>query len=108
MAKEIRVRQEVLNTALAEILSERGIEASPERVLSQGGDKRMPDVMANLNGLRVIIECEVGGNPLARRKALASARERINQGIATIAVALVYPENLAAIADVRGAKRAMR
>jgi hypothetical protein len=96
MAKEIRLRQEVLNTILAELISTRGMEATPERVLMENG-KHLPDVLFRFNGLRVVIECEVGTIPgTARKKAIESAHGRVEEGIADVGVALVYAPELAA------------
>ena len=82
MPSEIRLRQEVLNSVLSGLLTQHGIEATPERVLTQGGT-RMPDLMATLHGLRVVVEAEVDSSD-AERKALESARERVSSGIANL------------------------
>jgi hypothetical protein len=95
-SKPIRLRQEVLNTALAELISERYPEITPERVLTGAlKSKTMPDLLTRLNGLRVVMECEVGGVG-AKTKALESAKGRVDEGIAAVALALVYAPDLAA------------
>jgi hypothetical protein len=107
--KPIRLRQEVLNTALADLISERYPEITPERVLTgEPGSKAMPDLLARLNGLRVVMECEVGGVAAAKSKALASAKDRVDEGIAAVALALVYAPNLAAQSSVAKVKSLMR
>jgi len=86
-------RQEVLNVILAQILRERGVVSVPEKVLKEflSKQRRMPDVLVNFMGLRTVIEGEVDDQPDAKRKALESARKRVEEGIAHIGVALVYP-----------------
>jgi len=86
-------RQEVLNVELARLLAQKGIIAEPETRMP----KAMPDVLVVFRGLRLIIEGEVSDQPNARDRALRSADERIEKGIAQIGVALVYPANLRAI-----------
>ncbi len=85
-------RQEVLNVLLAQLLQERGVVAAPENIIkSVLSGVKMPDVLVEFNGLRTIIEGEVGDQPDAEAKAIESARQRVAQGIAHIGVALVYP-----------------
>lgn len=106
--KPIRLRQEVLNTALAELISERYPEITPERVLTGSlKSKTMPDLLTRLNGLRVVMECEVGA-VAAKTKALESAKGRVDEGIAAVALALVYPPDLAAQPSVAKVKEMMR
>lgn len=92
-------RQEVLNVILAELLNEREITSSPETILNSANlshlkSRRMPDVLLNYNGLRVVIESEYGNSNIAKDKAYRSASKRINEGIAHIGIALIYPPNL--------------
>lgn len=86
-------RQEVFNVLLAQLLQERGIVAAPENVLraSPTSNRRMPDVMVSFQGLRTIIEGEVDDQPNAREKALASVSKRVEDGIAHIGIAVIYP-----------------
>lgn len=87
-------RQEVLNVLLAQVLAERGIVAVPETILkSSVGNRKMPDVLVEYQGLRVMIEGEVE-SPQARAKALKSAHKRVEDGIAHIGIAVVYPASL--------------
>ncbi len=89
-------RQEVLNVLLAQLLQERGVVSAPETIIRAGIDqqKRMPDVIVSFQGLRTVIEAEVGSTSNAREKAIASARKRVEEGIAHIGVAIVYPASL--------------
>jgi hypothetical protein len=88
-------RQEVLNVVLAQILQERGVVSVPEKVvrevLSKPGQRRMPDVMVDFMGLRTVIEGEVSDQPDAKNRALESAGKRVEEGIAHIGVAVIYP-----------------
>jgi hypothetical protein len=87
-------RQEVLNVVLAQLLRERGIISAPEDVLKYKGKRRMPDVLVDYSGLRTAIEGEVSDQPKAEEKAIKSATKRVEDGIAHIGVAIVYPEIL--------------
>jgi hypothetical protein len=89
-------RQEVFNVLLAQLLQERGVIAAPESVIrtSPTSNRKMPDVIVNFQGLRTIIEGEVDDQPNARDKALASVGKRVEDGIAHIGVAVIYPAHL--------------
>jgi hypothetical protein len=82
-------REEVLNVVLATCLSGRGIEADPETILRRGRSR--PDVIALFRGLRCGIEGNVADANQAKSVVLEDARERINQGIAHLAVAVEGP-----------------
>ncbi len=86
-------RQEVLNTILAQILDENGLISSPENILKESIflNRRMPDIVVSYNGLRLIIEGEVGDNPNAQQDAMKSCEKRVKEGICHIAIAVVYP-----------------
>ncbi len=92
-------RQEVFNVLLAQLLQERGVIAAPENILRAGPERRrkMPDVIAHYQGLRLIIEGEVSDQPDAHDRALASAQRRVEEGLVHIGVAVVYPEALRAV-----------
>lgn len=85
-------RQEVLNVILAQILQERDIISVPESIIQLKLDKkiRMPDVIVNFCGLRSVIEGEIE-HPSAEQKALTSAKTRVEESIAHIGIAVVYP-----------------
>lgn len=87
-------RQEVFNVLLAQLLQKRGVISAPENIVNANAAKRMPDVIVNFNGLRTAIEGEVGDHADAPQLALASARQRVEEGIAHIGIAIVYPEQL--------------
>ena len=67
----------------------------------------MPDVLVRFNGLRVVIEGEVGDGPRAAERAMSAARKRVAEGVAHIAVAVVYPPDLRQ-ADFQTLKRRIR
>ena len=92
MAK-VRVREEVINTYLAQVVTELGVVANAETVLSRG--QHRPDVLFQLRGLRVVIESKVGDTQSATVSALNDAKERVQNNIAHIAVAVVYPTKIA-------------
>lgn len=89
-------RQEVFNVLLAQLLQERGVISAPERIIKSGPERtrRMPDVIVTFHGLRTAIEGEVGDQPNAEGRALESAHKRVEEGIAHIGVAIVYPAEL--------------
>lgn len=87
-----RQREEVLNTVLAACIRARGTDAAPETILRGGAVK--PDVMASVRGLRCAIEGKVEDVAYARIKVLEDARGRVDQGIAHLAIAVVYPKHL--------------
>jgi len=96
-------RQEVLNVLLAQLLQERGLVAAPEQIQNFGlGTRRMPDVLVDFHGLRLAIEGEFAPYPSgnlaqAERKAAYSALKRVEQGIAHIGIALIYPDALRSV-----------
>lgn len=84
-----RHREEVLNTTLAACIVARGMAADPETIMKQGHAR--PDVMVKFRGLRCAIEGKVDDVAQARAVVSGDARRRIDQGIAHLAVAVVYP-----------------
>lgn len=88
-----RHREEVLNTVLAACLGSRGADADPETILKRG--RARPDVIANVRGLRCALEGKIADATQAEATVLADARQRIDQGIVHLAIAVVYPSALA-------------
>jgi hypothetical protein len=84
-------RQEVLNTELARLLCQQGLIALPEQRLKQGV---MPDLLLPFRGFYLVIEAEVDDQPQASEQAWCKAVERVEQGLAHLALALVYPASL--------------
>jgi hypothetical protein len=87
----MHARQEVLNSALAHLLEEQGLVALPEQRTTHG---KLPDVLLALGGLPMMLEAEVDDQPHAAEKAYHKARERLEQGLCYLALALVYPAKL--------------
>ncbi|MGQ9465870.1 MAG: hypothetical protein ACUVQ4_09285 [bacterium] len=78
-----RVREENLNIMLAELLAESGLKAIGEVIIR----RKMPDVLTDINGVRVMIE----GKYLGKREELyASACGRIDNGLCDIVMMVEY------------------
>jgi hypothetical protein len=90
---ETGFREEVFNVILAQILEAHGVISAPERIIKAkpGAPRRMPDVLVDFLGLRLIIEGKVEDAPNAEESALNAARQRVEEGLAHIGVAVVYP-----------------
>ena len=86
-----RNREEVVNTHLATLISDLGTPADAETIVSGG---RMPDVLLRLNGLWVVLEGKFEDVANAEGVVLDDARRRIQDGVGSIAVAIVYPTDL--------------
>ncbi len=97
-----RSREEVLNVVLALLLNQRGIVAAPEQILRQAlaGERVMPDVLVDYQGLRVAIEGKVARGAGEERAVLKAARERVEQGIAHIGIAVLYQASLRRVGQV--------
>lgn len=102
------VRQEVLNVLLAQLLQERGLEVAPEQIITDpSGFRRMPDVIVDFQGLRLAIEGEFASHS-AYKKASRSATQRVEDGIAHMGMALVYPSALREMGqDIEELKRTL-
>jgi hypothetical protein len=87
-----RHREEVFNTVLATCLGNRGVDADPETILRRGHSR--PDVMAITRGLRCAIEGKVADTANAEFAVLADAKGRLDQGVAHLAIAVVYPTHI--------------
>lgn len=84
-----RNREEVVNTQLAILISRLGVTADAETIHVHG--KYRPDVLFQLRGLRVVLEGKFADHPGAEDVVLDDARKRVKNGVAHIAVAVVYP-----------------
>lgn len=87
-----RNREEVVNTQLALLLSKLGITADAETIHVHG--KHRPDVLFQMRGLRVVIEGKFADQSSAGDIVLEDARKRVRSGVAHIAAAAVYPQEL--------------
>jgi len=84
MAWSTEVREEALNVTLAELLAERGLKALGEVIL-----KKMPDVLLDVNGVRIILE---GKKPGSRSALLKQAEGRLDEGMCDICVMVEYAQ----------------
>jgi hypothetical protein len=93
-------RQEVLNVLVAQLLQQRGLVAAPEQIIKRPdlSSRRMPDVLVDFYGLRLVIESEFDSRN-AEDKASNAALERVQEGIAHVGMALVYPEPLRRVSN---------
>lgn len=95
-----RHREEVLNVELAHLLGAQGVVATPEQIEHARGSRgrRLPDVtVVDHQGLRTTIEGKYEG-PGAAEAVLGQASERVEEGIAQIALAVLYPLELRSVA----------
>ncbi len=94
---DFQVREEVLNVLLAELLERRGLWSVPESTRRRAGDDhhRLPDVtLADLWGVRIILEGKIRDSEQERRKVLSSARRLVEEGLCPICLAVLYPPEL--------------
>lgn len=87
-----RNREEAVNTELAVLLSRYGITADGETIQVHG--KHRPDVLFQIRGLRVAIEGKFPDHPDAENVVLDDARKRVKSGVAHIAAAVIYDQQL--------------
>ena len=99
----MRLRQEVINVELARLLQDRGLAAVPEQIIRGAASQstRLPDVIIDLQGLRVAIEGEYATTAQAQQRATQKARERVEEGIAHMGIGVVYPSGLEQTAHAR-------
>ncbi len=81
-------QEDFQNRALALLLTERGVAADFEQ---RAGRRRM-DVVANVEGLRVVLEAETGFDRKAQ--AIKDADARLRQKLATVVFAVCYPDGV--------------
>lgn len=79
---------------LAQLLNERGLVSAPEVAIQDAeAGRRLPDVMVVFHGLRTVIEGKVEGGD-AETRVMEQTVARVEEGIAHIGIAVVYPESL--------------
>ena len=83
-----RKQEEFYNRALAFLLSRRGVSADYEK---RESGKRM-DVVADVDGLRVVLEAETGFHRKAQ--AIKDADARLRQKLASVVFAVCYPDDV--------------
>jgi hypothetical protein len=68
----------------------------------------MPDVLVYFRGLRLIVEGKVEDAANAEESALNAARQRVEEGLAHIGVAVVYPGLLRKLAKLEQLKKGLQ
>ena len=81
-------QEDFQNRALALLLREHGVAADYEQ---RAGRKRM-DIVANVDGLRIVLEAETGFDRKAQ--AIKDADARLRQGLTVAVFALCYPKGV--------------
>jgi len=93
--REPRLREEVLNIKLAELLSRSGLLSVPESILSEGIGRRSPDItIGDYWGVRVVLEGRIADQANVHNTLEADCLRRIEEGIAAIAIGIIYPPEL--------------
>ena len=72
---------------------------------SHGQGRYRPDVIFRMHGLRVVIEGKFADHPSAAKVVLNDAKNRLQAGIAHIAMAAIYPRPLRTTATAKIADR---
>ena len=84
----MKKREDFQNRALAKLLSGQGVPADYE----QKAGRKQIDVVADVEGLRVVLECETGFHRKAQ--AIKDADARLRQQLTTIVFAVCYPDGV--------------
>mgnify|MGYP000150216771 CR=1 FL=1 len=82
-----KISEPNLNVMLAELLSESGIKALGEVTVKRFRKRYQPDVILEINGIRIIIE---GKYPGQREKLIEDAEKRIENGLCDIVAMVEY------------------
>lgn len=104
------VREEVLNVILAEHLQDRGLLSLPETIIKAIAKrtKRLPDVtIADLFGVRIVIEGRLDKDEPTRHALVQLARQRVEEGISPICLAVLYPPELRSTSSLPALKDAV-
>jgi hypothetical protein len=82
-------REENLNVTLAELLTERGLKALGEVILRKRKGRAEPDVLIELNGVRIVIE----GKKLGMWTALVDqCKRRLDDNVCDLCVMVEYAD----------------
>ncbi len=90
-------REEVVNVTLAELLEQRGMLSVPEIIRKSIARKTrdLPDIIvADLLGIRMVIEGRFNSGHNSRESLLKDSRERVEQGISQVCLAALYTPEL--------------
>src|ERR1700687_617102 len=88
---KVDFREEVVNVVLASLLEQRGMLSVPETIRKSVARKTrdLPDiVVADLLGIRMVIEGRFNSGKAARDSLLKDARERVELGISPVCLAV--------------------
>lgn len=94
---KVNFREEVVNVALAELLEQRGMVSVPETIRKSVArqTRDLPDIIvADLLGIRMVIEGRFNSGQPARASLLKDARGRVEQGVSPVCLAALYPPEL--------------
>ena len=94
---QVNFREEVVNVVLAELLEQRGMLSVPETIRKLIARKTLalPDiVVADLLGIRMVVEGRFNSGPTSRESLLRDSKERVEQGISPVCLAVLYPPEL--------------
>lgn len=83
------LREENLNVVLAELLTERGLKALGEVVLRRRGGRPEPDVLIELNGVRIVIE---GKKPGMWDALVEQCKDRLDNNVCDLCVMVEYAD----------------
>jgi hypothetical protein len=103
-----RRREEVLNVLLAQCICETGLTADPENILNVEGNRRMPDVLIYLQGLRCSVDGKYEDQPDYRDQLEGQVVKRLADGVAHIGVGVVYSRTLRSLEDFSKLKNSLR
>ena len=70
---------------------ERGLGATGEVKIHVGKRRKLPDVLMSVNGVNVVLEGKYS-SATARKEVIGQCKERIEAGIAEVAVGVIYDE----------------
>lgn len=85
-------REEPLNTVLAQIMCEHGVQAEAETILRLG--KARPDITIRMEGITICVEAKSDYFPKADLEVVKNAQDRLDNELCTIAIAVLYPKDL--------------
>jgi hypothetical protein len=83
------LREENLNVILAELLTEKGLKALGEVILRKKGARPEPDVLIELNGVRIVIE---GKKPGMWEMLVEQCKERLDNNVCDMCVMVEYAD----------------
>ena len=85
-----REHEHTLNVWLAELLSQRGLDAKQEHAAG----RRRIDVLISVGSARIALEAEQGQSTAKRSEAIRDADARLTQNLADCAIAVCYPDGI--------------